>query len=192
MDDGLQNPTLQKSAAFLVIDGGQGFGNGHLLPAGPLREPIAAAAMRCAAAVLIGPDVTAASASLPPELPLLRANLIPSCASLSVGQPVIAFAGIGRPEKFFASAAALGLVIRQAIALPDHHVYHAWDEKNLIAAAAAHNAQLVTTEKDAVKLSPELRARCHIITVALAWEDEAALRALLDAVMTSHADKSGR
>lgn len=191
MDDGLQNPALQKSASFLVVDGGQGFGNGHLLPAGPLREPVAAAARRCAAAVLIGPDTTNAAASLPPGLPVLRASLRPSCATLAPGSPVIAFAGIGRPEKFFASAAELGLECRQSIPFPDHHVYHAWDEKNLMAAAAAQNAVLVTTEKDAVKLSPALRAQCHVVTIALAWADEPALTALLDAVMTSHADKSG-
>lgn len=183
MDDGLQNPTLQKSASFLVIDGGQGFGNRHLLPAGPLREPVAAAAMRCAAAVLIGPDTSNAAASLPPGLPVLRASIRPSCATLSPGSAVIAFAGIGRPEKFFASAAELGLECRQSISFPDHHVYHAWDEKNLMAAAAAQNAVLVTTEKDAVKLSPTLRAQIHVITVTLAWEDEPTLTALLQAAM---------
>lgn len=191
MDDGLQNPTLQKSASFLVIDGGQGFGNGHLLPAGPLREPIAIAAGRCAAAVLIGPDTTEAAALLPPGLLVLRASLTPACPSLAPGTPVIAFAGIGRPEKFFASAAELGLDIRQSIPFPDHQNYQAWHEKNLIAAAAARNAQLVTTEKDAVKLSPALRAQCHVITVTLNWANEAALSSLLDAVTTSHADRPG-
>ncbi|MDE2581170.1 MAG: tetraacyldisaccharide 4'-kinase, partial [Rhodospirillales bacterium] len=73
MDDGLQNPGLVKDVALLVIDGGFGFGNGRVLPAGPLREPVAAAAARCAAAVLIGEDRHGARAALQPALPVLRA-----------------------------------------------------------------------------------------------------------------------
>jgi tetraacyldisaccharide 4'-kinase len=174
MDDGLQNPGLQKTASFLVIDGGQGFGNGHLLPAGPLREPIAAAAARCIAAVLIGPDECNALLLLPPGLPILRATLKPSCATLSPSTPVLAFAGIGRPEKFFASAKTLGLNIRETIAFPDHHAYTAQDETRLAGAAAAQNAALITTAKDAVKLSPAFRAQCHVVTVSLSWADEPA------------------
>ena len=76
MDDGLQNPTLVKTASLLVIDGRTGFGNGRVLPAGPLREPVAAAAARCQAAVLIGPDAVGAMAHLPRDLPVLRADLV--------------------------------------------------------------------------------------------------------------------
>ncbi len=103
MDDGLQNPDLVKTLSLLVVDGGYGFGNNRLLPAGPLREPVASAAARCQVAVLIGPDTAAAAARLPADLPVLRASLAPSCTVALEGLRVVAFAGIGRPEKFFAS-----------------------------------------------------------------------------------------
>src|SRR5690606_16410309 len=77
MDDGLQNPTLEKDLSLLVIDGTYGFGNGRVIPSGPLREPVANAAARCRAAVLIGEDETGALAALPPSLPVLRARLVP-------------------------------------------------------------------------------------------------------------------
>ena len=93
MDDGLQNSGLVQDLPLLVIDGAVGFGNGRVLPAGPLREPVAAAARRARAAVLIGPDATGATAGL--KLPVLRAALVPDAAGLA-GRRVLAFAGIGR------------------------------------------------------------------------------------------------
>jgi tetraacyldisaccharide 4'-kinase len=103
MDDGLQNPTLAKTVSLLVIDGRTGFGNGRVLPAGPLRESVIAAASRCHAAVLIGPDDTQALARLPPSLPVLRADLVQDGAIATLaGRNVVAFAGIALPEKFFA------------------------------------------------------------------------------------------
>jgi len=179
MDDGLQNPGLRKTFSFLVIDGGYGFGNGLLLPAGPLREPIAAAASRCAAAVLIGPDTASAMPALPASLPVLRAELVPSCATPLNGARVFAFAGIGRPEKFFASVRALGAVLAGTINLPDHHRYTAKDAAMLLENATALNALLVTTEKDFVKLPPALQAATLVITVRLTWADEPGLDAFL-------------
>ncbi len=179
MDDGLQNPSLQKSFSLLVIDGGYGFGNRHLLPAGPLREPVARAAARVRAAVLIGEDETAALAALPPELPVLRASLVPDCAERLGRRPVIAFAGIGRPEKFFRSVLALGAEILATHAFPDHHVYSASDAARLLTEAATRGATLVTTTKDFVKLPAALRSACLVVTVRLDWEDEAALQSLL-------------
>ncbi len=179
MDDGLQNPSLIKTAAFLVVDGGYGFGNGRLLPAGPLREPVATAASRCAAVVLIGEDKYDAAGRLPAGLPVLHARLQPACGNLAAGMRVIPFAGIGRPEKFFESAAELGVEIPAKMAFDDHHVYTHTDEVVLLTAARAHKAQLVTTEKDFVKLPPSLRDHCAVITVKLVWDDEAALERLI-------------
>ncbi len=175
MDDGLQNPTLNKTTSFLVIDGAYGFGNFLLLPAGPLREPVAAAAARCQGAVMIGDDVTNAAAALPAALPVLRARLTPHCATNLAGQPVIAFAGIGRPEKFFASAHELGARPVRAIPFPDHHSYTQTDAANLLAIASRENARLVTTAKDHVKLPPGLQAATSVITVALTWDTPEAL-----------------
>lgn len=180
MDDGLQNPALRKTLSLLVIDGGYGFGNGFLLPAGPLREPVAAAAGRVQAAVLIGEDRTGALAALPPDLPVLRADLVPSCAEPIQGRKVIAFAGIGRPQKFFDSVRNLGAQLQAAIPFPDHHRYRKKEVRLLRRLAAHEGARLVTTAKDFVKLPPELRDAA-VVTVRLAWADEAALRNLLAA-----------
>ncbi|MGE4480736.1 tetraacyldisaccharide 4'-kinase [Acidocella sp.] len=180
MDDGLQNPALRKDLSLLVIDGGYGFGNGLLLPAGPLREPVGSAARRCDAAVLIGADETGALARLPPGLPVLRANLVPDCAEPLGRCPVIAFAGIGRPEKFFRSVISLGAELVSHHAYPDHHVYAARDVSALLTEAANKGAKLVTTAKDFVKLPPHLRAVCLVVQAHLAWEDEAALEMLLN------------
>ncbi len=179
MDDGLQNPALRKTLSLLVIDGGYGFGNFLHLPAGPLREPVAAAAARCRAAVLIGADETNALAALPKNLPVLRAELAASCDTELGHQPVVAFAGIGRPEKFFASLREAGADIRSAVGFADHHAYRAADCRRLLQLAAAHQAMLVTTSKDFVKLPAALQAQTKVLLVHLLWEDEAALRNLL-------------
>jgi tetraacyldisaccharide 4'-kinase len=179
MDDGLQNPGLAKDCAFLVVDGGYGFGNGFLLPAGPLREPVAAAAARCKAAVLIGNDTSHAAAALPAGLPVLRARLQPSCKVDITGRKVIAFAGIGRPGKFFDSVVELGGTILARHEFADHHVYSLADAGKFLAEAAREKAVLVTTEKDFVKLPGFLRVECLVVRVSLAWENEAALEAIL-------------
>ena len=179
MDDGLQNSGLAKSVSFLVIDGGYGFGNGYLLPAGPLREPVAEAARRCRAAVLIGEDTTAAIAALPPTLPILRASLTPHCAQNLTGQAVVAFAGIGRPEKFFASVTQLGANVLAQIPYPDHHPYTTADATRLLTLAARHHAHLVTTTKDQTRLPPALRAVTIPITITLNWADTAAVDGIL-------------
>lgn len=181
MDDGLQNPALRKDLSLLVIDGGYGFGNGLLLPAGPLREPVQSAARRCHAAVLIGDDETGALAQLPLSLPVLRASLMPDCAEPLGRRPVIAFAGIGRPEKFFRSVISLGAELVNSYAYPDHHVYEAKDASALLAEAANTGARLVTTAKDFVKLPANLRAVCLVVQASLVWEDEMALEILLNA-----------
>ncbi|MDE8346734.1 MAG: tetraacyldisaccharide 4'-kinase [Acidocella sp.] len=179
MDDGLQNPDLVKNLSLLVIDGGFGFGNGHLIPAGPLREPVAMAAARCQAAVLIGPDDTGALFELPDRLPVLRADLVPDCALALERRAVIAFAGIGRPEKFFRSVLALGPRIVARHEFADHHVYSNRDAEALLDEARRLDAMLVTTAKDFVKLPDRLKAQCQVVGVRLDWEDEAALDRLL-------------
>ncbi len=181
MDDGLQNPSVQKTASLLVIDGGYGFGNLHLLPAGPLREPVAAAASRCQAAVLIGADATHALPALPPALPVLRAELAASCTVDLQGKQVVAFAGIGRPEKFFASVRGLGASIAAAIPFPDHHAYGEADLRRL--AGLEPHGLLVTTAKDFVKLPPRLQTLVAVVQVRLVWQDEASLQKFLDEIV---------
>jgi tetraacyldisaccharide 4'-kinase len=186
MDDGLQNPTLAKTASILVIDGRTGFGNGRVLPAGPLREPVAIAAPRCQAAVLIGPDLTDAIAQLPLNLPVLRADLVqdPSIAALA-GRPIVAFAGIALPEKFFAPLRQAGAVVVAARPFPDHHLYTARELDALEKDAQDRDAVLVTTPKDAVRLPPTVRARVTVIGVGLAWREPEKIDQLLAGVIAS-------
>jgi len=185
MDDGLQNPTIAKDFSILVVDGGTGFGNGRVMPAGPLREPVAAAAARCAVAVLIGDDRRLACAALPAGLPVLRARLEQQGIADLAGQKVFAFAGIGIPEKFFAGLRAAGVVLAGTRAFPDHHPYTSAEITRLLARAAAAGALPVTTPKDAMRLPALLRARLRVAGVRLVWDDPAALDALLAPLLGS-------
>lgn len=181
MDDGLQNPTLEKDLSLLCIDGSYGFGNGRVIPSGPLREPVAAAAARCQAAVLIGRDACNALACLPPGLPVLRARLVPGPeADLLRGQPVFAFAGIANPRKFFASLQEAGAVLAGRQAYADHYPFDAGDMRELLAEAERLRALPVTTKKDWVRLPAAFRNRVTVLTIRLEWEEPAAIEMLLD------------
>ncbi|MGG5817658.1 tetraacyldisaccharide 4'-kinase [Falsiroseomonas sp. HW251] len=181
MDDGLQNPTLEKDLSLLVIDGGFGFGNGRVIPAGPLREPVERAAARCQAAVLIGEDETGALAQLPPSLPVLRAKLVagPEAAMLA-GQPVFAFCGIANPPKFFATLQEAGAVVAGRMPFADHYPYDEGDLKEILAQAEALRALPVTTKKDFVRIPAQFRSRVTVVTVGMGWEEPAAIESLLD------------
>src|SRR5690242_5245426 len=102
LDDGFQNPTFAKDLSLVVVDGGYGLGNGRVLPAGPLREPLPRGLARADAIVLMGED-SAGVAPITAEKPLCRARLVPENPGEVAGRTVVAFAGIGRPEKFFAT-----------------------------------------------------------------------------------------
>ncbi len=181
-DDGLQNPAFAHAARLLVVDGESGFGNLHLLPAGPLRERVADAASRCVAAVLIGEDRTGAALALPPALPVLRARLVPDAAArLLAGRRVVAFAGLARPDKFFSMLHDLGAELATTRSFADHHAFATAELEAL--AATAGDAVLATTPKDAARLAPAWRARVHVAGVGLAWEDGVALAGLLDGVL---------
>jgi tetraacyldisaccharide 4'-kinase len=180
LDDGLQNPTLVKDLSLLVIDGAAGFGNGLVLPAGPLREPIEAGTARCQAAVLIGADSAGAARSLPAGLPVLRAQLTqgPELAALR-GRRVLAFSGIARPDKFFTPLAEAGVVLVGTMPFPDHHAFTPRELDALVARADRADAMLVTTPKDAVRLPPAMRDRVRVVSVRLTWDDPAAIEAML-------------
>ncbi|HEY3846128.1 MAG TPA: tetraacyldisaccharide 4'-kinase [Acetobacteraceae bacterium] len=190
MDDGLQNPGVQKRFSLLVADGATGFGNGRVFPAGPLREPVAAAAGRCQAAVLIGPDATGAAARLPRNLPVHRAHLVPGPeAAALAGRRVLGFAGIALPEKFFATLAEAGAEVISCWSFPDHHPYAQAELDELLAEAGRLDAVPVTTAKDAVRLPLSVRARVVVLTVSLAWEDPDAPEDLLRTVINNWASE---
>lgn len=181
MDDGLQNPTLEKDLSLLVVDGSYGFGNGRIIPAGPLREPVVAAARRSQAAVLVGEDEAGALHRLPAGMPVLRATLRPGPeAALLAGQPVLAFCGIANPRKFFATLQEAGAVLAGRQSYADHYPYDEGDLKELVAEAESLRAVLVTTRKDFVRIPPAFRTRVTVVTVTLGWEEPARIEALLD------------
>lgn len=177
MDDGFQNPSLVKDLSIVAVDAGYGVGNGAVFPAGPLRETLAAGLARADAIVLLG-DVT----SQPDWLsgfpkPVLSARLVPTRAPPE--GKLVAFAGLARPEKFFDTLAGLGADLAETIPFGDHHRYSEDDLSVLAQLAAERGARLITTEKDAVRLSPAWRARVAVLPVTVRFADEAGLETLL-------------
>lgn len=184
MDDGFQNPSLAKDLSVIAVDGGYGFGNGRCQPAGPLREPVAAGLARADAVVLIGADTIGAGAALAGGPPVFHARLAPGPeAGDLAGKRVLAFAGIGRPEKFFASLAEIGCDIVEARGFPDHHAYAPEEIMALCEDAQAADALPVTTEKDVVRLTAAARPMVRTLSVALEWEEADAPARILAPVL---------
>ncbi|MBA4338231.1 MAG: tetraacyldisaccharide 4'-kinase [Hyphomonas sp.] len=176
MDDGHQNPSLAKDFTFVVIDAAAPFGNGHVLPKGPLREPAASGLARADAVILMG-DGPVPAAALQSGKPVLRARL--EATGPAPAGPLVAFAGIGRPEKFLNSLKAAGGDIRDAVPYADHHPYTAGDLNFLRNLAKRDGARLITTSKDHVRLPPDIQPDVLVFPVKAVFEDAAALDALL-------------
>ncbi|HEY8565538.1 MAG TPA: tetraacyldisaccharide 4'-kinase [Beijerinckiaceae bacterium] len=189
MDDGLQNPSLAKDLALAVVDAGVGLGNGLTFPAGPLRAPAAAQWPRVHGLILVGAGEAGAAVARAAEergLPVLRGSLLPdpAVAEGMKGRRLLAFAGIGRPDKFFATLAELGAEVVLHRPFPDHHAYAAAEIEALVAEAARAGLSLVTTEKDLVRLRGDAATAgasgaIEALPVALALAEPAALDALL-------------
>lgn len=181
MDDGFQNPGLKKHLSLIVIDGPSGFGNGYVMPAGPLRENPRDGLQRADAVILIGEDRLGLKDRLAAVCPVLLAKLMPG--ALDLQGPLVAFAGIGRPEKFFDSLRELNVPLAATVPFDDHHPYSAADWAQLQAIAKQQGARLITTAKDAVRLTPEQRAEVLVLPVAIGWQDPDALTALIEGVL---------
>jgi tetraacyldisaccharide 4'-kinase len=183
LDDGLQNPALAKDLAFAVIDGEMGFGNGLCVPAGPLRAPVAAQAPHVRALIVIGgddPAVEAISRAIPRK-PLFRATLEPDALAAAplIGREVVAFAGIARPDKFYATLRRVGAQIVATRSFPDHHLFTPREMEALIEEAGERGALLATTEKDRVRLAPNFARAVVTLPVTLRFEEPRLLREIL-------------
>lgn len=185
MDDGFQNPALAKDLSLVVVDGETGFGNGRVMPAGPLREPVAGGVARAHAVVVIGTDragIADRVRALRASLPVLAARLAPGGDGVAAvsGRRVFAFAGISRPEKFFATLAECGAEVVGTRTFADHHRFTAGEIAAIETEARRLDARPITTEKDHVRLDAATQGRIAALPVTLTFEDEAALRRLLE------------
>jgi tetraacyldisaccharide 4'-kinase len=179
MDDGYQNPSLEKKLHFLVIDGQRGFGNGLVFPAGPLRETLPMAFERASAIILIGEASEPVKEYLKSlTCPVFKAKLTIIPPSTLEGK-LYAFAGIGFPEKFFSSLKTKGFDVIETASFVDHHVYDDVECQALQRKSRSLGATLVTTEKDYVRLNASQKRFVTPIPLVLEWENEEAIKAFL-------------
>jgi tetraacyldisaccharide 4'-kinase len=202
MDDGFQNPAIAKDAALIVIDAERGLGNGRVFPAGPLRAPLAPQFARTDALIVVGAGaaanpVTAAVAAR--GIPVLSARLEPDPASLArlAGKRVLAFAGIGDPDRFFRTLSSSGIEVVRERAFADHHVFSQGEIESLIAEAKREALTLVTTEKDLARLLtpgglPAWTQDIVPFAVTLEFDDAAALRSFIAGRLFKARDKKYR
>lgn len=187
MDDGHQNPTLQKTLSLIVVDAEVGFGNGCVFPAGPLRERLPASLERTDAIILMKPDPTyEISDHLAAQLK--DQTIIPAFLKTPTKAPqgkLFAFAGIGRPNKFFDSLRRRGGELVEALSYDDHHPYNDQDIQRLQTLSKEYDAQLITTEKDYIRLPKAFRKKVKVWPVEVQFEDELTLRALLHPIIQS-------
>jgi tetraacyldisaccharide 4'-kinase len=188
MDDGFQNPALTKDFSVLVVDGKRGIGNGRVIPAGPLRAPLGAQLDRAQALIVVGEGAGTGvmDEARKRALPVFGARLAPDAAFIAslAGKRVLAFAGIGDPEKFFATLRASGAMVAAARGFHDHHRYTPADAQALFAEAEREGLSLVTTEKDLARMQGdddvvELAGRSRALPVTLMFDDDAGFRGLL-------------
>ena len=194
MDDGLQNASLIKDFTIAVVDGRRGLGNARVFPAGPLRAPLAVQIARTDALLVVGEATGAGDAVAAAHgLPIFHGHLQPDPAAITElkARKVFAFAGIGDPDKFFATATEAGIEVARRQAFPDHHCFSAEEAAELIMRAEHDGLALLTTEKDRARMTGEpllaaLAAKAHVLPVTLAVIEAEELRALVLATIKRH------
>ena len=177
MDDGFQNPSLYKDKSLLVIDGAAGMGNLWPVPAGPMREFLLQGIKRADAVIMLGED----KHNLLPKfngLPVFKGDVVP-VKPVCDKPHAIAFAGIGRPQKFYQSLEDCGITLVKTKDFSDHHFYSREELMQLINEAKELNAALFTTSKDMVKIPADLRPNFNVLKIAVKWQDEAAIKRFL-------------
>lgn len=180
MDDGHQNPSLAKNFSIIVVDAAAGFGNGYVIPKGPLREQVQEGLARADAIIVMGEgEAPAVLESV--SLPIFYGRLMPVEAPPK--QPYVGFAGIGRPEKFFDTLDALDVDLRDSVPFADHHAFTDGDMRYLRRLAHDHSAHLITTEKDYARLPTDMREDIRTLPVAVQFDRPDDLDTLLASVI---------
>jgi len=189
MDDGFQNPSLSKDLSLLVVDAATGIGNGDVFPAGPLRAPLHAQLAFAHGVVRVGRGEASSFVEAQAKaagLKIFAAGLAPDpqVAAKLKGRKLLAFAGIGRPEKFFATLHSIGAVVSEVREFADHHRYSAAEAQELLKIAKSGALTLATTEKDLARMKgnaalDELAAQSTALPVRLEFEDGESVRKLL-------------
>ena len=166
MDDGFQNPSLCKDECVIVFDGKVGIGNGRVLPAGPLRETLKNGEKRATCAIIMGEDKTGLAEKI--SIPCYFGKVVPEHLDIE-GATVLAFAGIGRPSKFYDTLCELGYDVVETRDFADHYSYTKADINELKEKAKARGLLLITTEKDFVKLDEEMKKDIHCLKIKAVW-----------------------
>ncbi|MBA4750182.1 MAG: tetraacyldisaccharide 4'-kinase [Alphaproteobacteria bacterium] len=174
LDDGLQNPSLHKDLSLVVIDAYSGLGNEHTFPAGPLRESLEEGLSKAHALVLIGKDNHGLMKRFSPYLPVTMAHVMPRTQDIMALQnkTTIAFAGLARPQKFFNMLDREGIQVRKYLGFPDHHPYSDNDLKKLLKEAQHFHGQLVTTQKDFVRLPQRFKEHVQVVHMTLSTDKQ--------------------
>lgn len=165
MDDGFQNPSIKKSVGLLMVSGDEA-GRAQF-PAGPMREPLHRAVLRTDAIISVGADSKSEAVTANARLFHARTDIQPSVVS----QPVVAFCGIARPERFFESLERKGFTLKAKVSFADHHVFSPSEMAALRAQADDHKAALITTEKDFVRMEPRDREGCAVARLTMTVDD---------------------
>ncbi|MGQ7792292.1 tetraacyldisaccharide 4'-kinase [Faunimonas sp. B44] len=189
MDDGFQNPSIAKDLSILVVDAVHGLGNGFVMPAGPLRAPLSTQLRHTDLLLVIGEGRAAADLvrrAARRGIPISEASVAAEADAGLNGLPVLAFCGIGQPDKFFRSLERCGADLRRTIAFPDHHAYSDSDCRRVLDEAGGHGLVPVTTEKDHVKLrgregdAARLAAASRVLPVRLLFREPKKVLALVE------------
>ncbi|MCQ2913659.1 MAG: tetraacyldisaccharide 4'-kinase [Alphaproteobacteria bacterium] len=175
MDDGFQNPGLEKDLSFIVFDGRFGIGNGFVFPAGPLRETMESGTYRADAAIVVGEDKSGICNYFKENysrMPIIRVHIEQDALTLQAlsNKKIFAFAGIGYPDKFFNMLTEYGCNIVAAKAFPDHHPYTDTEMLDLISAASDMDAVLLTTAKDMVRIPSRYCSHVRMIKAYTVWD----------------------
>ena len=180
LDDGFQDPSFHKDFSLIVVDGEKGFGNKKCMPAGPLRENIVQGFKRADALVIVGQRIYKFD-TFPTHLKIIRSTLKPIETGMNWKEgKYLAFAGIADPSKFFKTLRSLGANLIDCVALSDHQKLDGQVLKRLERKANSAHAQLVTTEKDAVRLSNTFRKKVLSLPVRIEFDDKNELENLFN------------